>query len=35
MQEYKTKAHPEMTSKMAGYADMYIGGKREIYQVVS
>lgn len=35
MQEYKTKAHPEMTSKMAGYTDMYLTGSREIYQVIA
>ena len=32
MKEYMSNA--EMRSKMAGYTDMYLKGKREIFQVV-
>lgn len=32
MEEFK--ANPEIRAKMAGYTDMYLTGKREIYKVV-
>ena len=32
MKEYASK--PEMGKKMAGYTEMYMSGKREIYRVV-
>ena len=34
MEDFKANADPKLKSKMAGYTDMYLTGKREIYKVV-